>query len=1124
MTYGTPNFEMRFEHLSNGVPYVVTVIYASEQNNRRVQSLAAGGTELHGPRTLPDGKAEKLIFRVPEEAITNGSLTLSFKLKEGPNAVVSAVELWAPLPSPKAVHLGLSPQLSGVLEGTVSDLHFDGLAQAQVVLKDREVALGILKTGPDGVFRAELAEFVKPGATGVVQVVAQHGGLTATGAVPWSSLYFEEPRFRPIAAKVSGLRQTQMLLDGTWRFNPQAPEHFPATAMASAGWTNLLVPGQWQQQGFDIPQDRTVALGRSFEIPKSWKGQRIFLRFEAVHGGAHYWVNGRALGYSENLMTPVEFDVTDFVNWEKANELAMTMKVATPSEAASYTCGYAFHNLGGIDRSVRLFALPPTHLSRFHYETDLDSAYKDATLGLNFSVANRSAQAATGLSLRIKLKDPAGKSVALATNEMVLASVPSGEKSFSWKLPVAEPEKWSAEKPKLYELTADLYAGKTLLEQIRQSVGFRKVEVRDRQLWVNGARVKLAGANRHEIDPLTGRAATARHAEEDARLLRGANFNYIRTSHYPPTREFLDACDRQGIYLECEAPFCWTRGRGEDEQQLARQFMTPTAAMLEFNRDHPSIIIWSLANESGETPGGSNKLAANFASNAEYCRQMDPSRPKVFNNEWARDGGACDMAVLHYPPIPPDPYPYVTNETRPILIDEYFPPQTFTFADELKINPGLDIVNWSTGQNGTNSWWSQIYESKSVVGGAIWAGIDEEFYFPDGTTRGYGVWGFVDVWRRKKSLWWDSKLIHSPVFIPTRKLGLETGQKVVRVPVQNRHSFTDLKELRCEWSLAGKRGRVTCGVGPGTRGEIEVPVPRGTTNGALLALRFYDASGDLVSAAGVTLGTPPVVRVAQPEAGCPEWTQDDKSIRVQAGKMTLVVEKATGRVTGTTSLKQFPTVFAARREDKNVFNPGGVAYAQFPDEATRVIESVTASRKGEALAIVVRDHYRDFKGEVEMMIDRTGQCTVSFKYDYSGTNFNPCELGLRFVVDGKCDKVSWRRQTEWDVYPEDHIGRPTGVAAARGSKVKFAVAPSWPWQLDETELGSRDFRATKYNIFETELRSTAGGGIRVEAAGDRNARACVMKDGVFFYTLVAPPPEKIKKGETLVGSFVVKFP
>src|SRR5262249_3197951 len=158
----------------------------------------------------------------------------------------------------------------------------------------------------------------------------------------------------------------------------------------------------------------------------------------------------------------------------------------------------------------------------------------------------------------------------------------------------------------------------------------------------------------------------------------------------------------------------------------------------------------------------------------------------------------------------------------------------------LKINPGLDIVNWSTGQNGTNSWWSQIYESKSVAGGAIWAGIDEEFFFPDGTNRGYGVWGFLDVWRRKKSLWWDSKLIHSPVFISTRTLPLAAGQKSVRVPVQNRYSFTDLSELKCEWSLGGKQGRVTCKVPPGSRGEIEIPLPRGTTNGSLLTLRFYD--------------------------------------------------------------------------------------------------------------------------------------------------------------------------------------------------------------------------------------------------------------------------------------------
>ena len=347
---------------------------------------------------------------------------------------------------------------------------------------------------------------------------------------------------------------------------------------------------------------------------------------------------------------------------------------------------------------------------------------------------------------------------------------------------------------------------------------------------------------------------------------------------------------------------------------------------------------------------------------------MDGSRPTIFNNEWCKDGGACDVACVHYPPFPPEQYSFVKNDPRPIQLDEYFPPQTFTFPDELRLNPGLDVVNWSTGQNGPQSFWDQICASKRLCGGAIWAGIDEEFFFPNGSTKGYGPWGFVDVWRRPKSLWWDAKLMHAPVWIPVRRVGFAEGQAGVTIPVENRYSFTDLGELRSTWEVAGSTGDLHVKLAPRSSGEIHVPLPAGTPMGSLLILRFFDSTGRLITAHGIA----PCCcccALPQPGAGCPAFHDDGRMVIITGKKFRLVFDRTSGEFRRQGSdifpgLIGFPRLFVSLQESKNVFNPGGLPYAQDPDASNATIESVTAAPCGKALAIEIKDHYVHYAGRV----------------------------------------------------------------------------------------------------------------------------------------------------------------
>ena len=1139
VTYGVPHFDVVYEGLEEGTPYAMAVTYASERGNPRVQSLTAGSSVLHGPLALPDGCAQRFIFAVPREAVAQGKLTLRFHCESGHNAVASAIELWAPLPARNVLHLELTPDVTGMLGVRVEDISYAPIGGASILVRNAGTGACIdAQTGADGMFSVDVSAQVAEAKSGSFLVLARHDGMEATANVRFDELRFDEPVIRPIPSRVAGIGQVQVLLDGVWQIWPMVREGSNDEAGHVENARDFVVPGQWLQQGFDFPRDREVGLGREFAAPSEWGGKRVFLRFDAVHGGADYWLNGQKLGYSENLFTPIEFDVTDAVHVGGKNELIMAVTVNTPSELASFSSDYAFHNLGGIDRSVSIFALPTVHLTDLCWTTEFDAEYRDAVLSLDMKIENTPREPALGVVCKITLRELHGRKP-VAVQEQSFGDLPSGISAHQMNLHVREPRQWTDEKPNLYALSVELRKGGRLLERIERRVGFRTVAVCEGRLLVNGRAVKLAGVNRHEIDPLTGRAATACHAKEDARLIKGANFNYVRTSHYPPTREFLDACDEVGLYVECEGPFCWARGgHGEDEPSLGMHFLTPIAAMLRAHRNHPSIISWSIGNESGNGPDGKNELPANFELTLDYCRRNDPSRLVLFNNEWARDGGRGDIAVLHYPGWPPEGSEWIKGDKRPALLDEYFPPQTFMFPETLKRNPGLDVVNWSGGQNCADSFWSHIRKSANIIGGAIWAGIDEEFLLPGGKTVGYGPWGFIDGWRRPKSLWWDAKLIFSPVHITVRQVDWTPGRETVEIPIENRYSFTDLNQLKIAWEINGKRGVCRMDLAPAHEGRLAVKLPRSTREGDILELWFYDQRGNIVTAHGVRLGRENPRVAPAPGGGCPEWSDDGKTIAVVAKGFSFSLDKSSLEIGGNTALRAFPRLFLTRLEERNVFNPGGAMYAEFPDPATRTVKEIRVTPGANHLSLVAEDTYAGYEGTVELEIDNTGQCQVAFDYSYAGQAFSVGELGVQFSMSGQCDAIDWKRKAEWDVLPENHIGRAAGRAFARdGNKIDAATGrPEGPWHLDANEFGTRDFRATKYNIYEATLRAHDGHGLRVNSDGSADVRACLTGKGVAVQVLqseergentlpwpLGPAPRQMKPGVRIVGEFSVRL-
>ncbi len=1159
-----------YAHLDPAASYVLALTYASDHVYHRVQSVEANGVVLHGPYALPLAKATRVIVAVPQTVTREGKMTLSWKIHGEVNATVSIIELWANKPIPTRLNFGPITGQLNALQGQVLDMKYEPVVGAEVEAWAHErTNRPVATTGSEGLFTFRRRDLEAVAADSHLTLTARYkDGMRCRGLIT-TNLFFDPIHYRPLPGRTAGLDRNCLPLDGTWAINPAPTNPVREMSLKGPGWAPFTVPGQWLQQGFDVPQDKPVAVAREFWIPKAWAGKQIILRFDAIHAGTRYWLNGKELGYSENLFTPVEWDITDAARPGETNRLDLEMKVATVSEALSYSSAYAFHNLGGIDRSVRVFALPPTYVREMHLDAALDKGYRDGEVRLHLvldrsldpgervsspalaSSQNRArggARPPESLSVLLRLRDPTGKVFKQSLSRLA-GSAATETNSVDCVMHVATPLPWSAEKPHLYKLELELRRGACVLERIERRIGFRNIEVRGRQLFVNGKRVKLAGACHHETDPLTGRAATARNSETDVRLLKEANLNYIRTSHYPPNAELLDAADRLGMYVEIEAPFCWVGGALDNPTNLFST-LTPTSAMVDYDHSHPSVIVWSLANES--------HFNLQFLASARMVKELDPTRPTTFNHDMASSplARATDIANIHYPAMPYDDV--LKDDPRPLLLGEYFFPVCHEQTD-VAIDPGLREL-WGQGSAEPDSafaracaldhdkpplkpgikpgGWSYIVHSDRVIGGAIWASHDDAFYLSATSHVGYawhhGFWGLIDPWRRPKPEWFLARHIFSPVWLETRHVPFTSGQRSVRVPVENRYAFTDFSELRFDWRLKGHKGRLSPHLAPGARGELELRVPAGTTGGEEFLLRVTSPSGRIIDKASIRLGDEKPAVLASALAGPPCWSDDGRKIVIQGQGFAAVFDRVRGDFDPadprhTCAVVSFPTIHVTRYDFGDLNGPNSPNYGVFPDSKTRGFESIEVKEEASGLKLTVRDHYAGFAGFTSWTLHADGPGAVACDYTYSGKPMDTREAGIRLLLKRACDELKWRRWSEWGVFPPGSISRTEGTAHAhrdrKWGEARWNQRPAWPWSLDETELGTTDFRSIKYNIYEAALVSAKGQGFIAYGNADRHFRAALAPGGVAAHLLWRCPLGQVplKPNDRLRGEFVVRL-
>ncbi|MBQ0046059.1 MAG: DUF4981 domain-containing protein [Prevotellaceae bacterium] len=509
-------------------------------------------------------------------------------------------------------------------------------------------------------------------------------------------------------------------LDGTWKFywvesaNQRLSDYYSAKVDDSK-WGTMPVPGMWELNGYGdaiyvnnhyawrsdwvgVPptvQDKGNHVGayrKTFSIPADWKGQSIYMHIGSATSNVEVYVNGKYVGYSEDSKVAAEFDLTKFIVPGKENLIAMQVMRWCDG---SWNEDQDFWRLSGIARESYLYARPKAHIEDIFITPDLTNNYADGQLNIKIT-----APTAAGKRVVAKLVDPSGVDV---TPKTLLPAGIQKDGTASLEINYPNPEKWTAETPSLYTLYTYLYDGNNILEVIPQRVGFRKVEIKNAQLLVNGQPILIKGADRHELDPDGGYVVSVDRMIEDIKVMKQLNVNAVRTCHYPDDPRWYQLCDEYGIYLTAESNI-ESHGMGYGKESLSKdpRFHDMHTERQEHNlrvlKNHPAIIVWSLGNESG--------YGKNFEDAYDWVKAYDPSRPCQYEQAH-REGRASDIYCPMYEGYDGN-INYCENDKyqKPLIQCEY-------------------CHTMGNSGGGLKEYWDLIRKYPKYQGGYVWDYVDQ---------------------------------------------------------------------------------------------------------------------------------------------------------------------------------------------------------------------------------------------------------------------------------------------------------------------------------------------------------------------------------------------------------------
>ncbi|WP_261131973.1 glycoside hydrolase family 2 TIM barrel-domain containing protein [Bacillus sp. Marseille-Q3570] len=521
-------------------------------------------------------------------------------------------------------------------------------------------------------------------------------------------------------------------LNGKWRFhwakNPdERPVDFYEEDYDVTGWDKIEVPSNWQLEGYDYPIYTNItypwtgyeqpeppkaptlynpvgSYKRTFTVPGNWNGEKVYISFQGVESAFYVWVNGKKVGYSEDSYTPAEFDITKYL---KKGKNTIAVEVYRWSDG-SWLEDQDFVRLSGIFRDVYLYSTPQVHMRDFAVKTDLDESYENATLNTEVIVTNNGNQTDELYTIEGTLYDADQKKVSESPVEMQIDFDGKSEVTVDKDQLFKDPLKWSAEHPNLYTFVLALKDknGK-IVETMSTKVGFREFELKDGQMLINGKPIILKGVNRHETDPDSGRAVTEESMIKDIKLMKKFNINAVRTSHYPNQPRWYELADEYGLYLIDETNLESHGARGQlpaSDPQWLPASMDRLKSMVERDKNHPSILFWSLGNEAGS--------GNTFKEMADWVHEKDPTRLVHYegDNRWT------DVESHMYPSVEGVENWAQTHPERPYILCEY-----------------AHAMGNSVGN--LYQYWDVIDKYDNLQGGFIWDWVDQGLRWPTPTKK-----------------------------------------------------------------------------------------------------------------------------------------------------------------------------------------------------------------------------------------------------------------------------------------------------------------------------------------------------------------------------------------------------
>lgn len=591
-------------------------------------------------------------------------------------------------------------------------------------------------------------------------------------------------------------------LEGKWKFNfskdhDKAPRDFYSLKYDDSQWTDFPVPGilelngygdaiysnngyPWRTQFRPEPpfveerNNYTGSYRKMVTVPADWKGERIYLHVGSATSNLMVWVNGKFVGYSEDSKVSAEFDLTKYLTPGKENLIAMQVMRWCDG---SYLEDQDFWRFTGIAREVYLYARPQAHIADLFITPDLVNNYQDGTLEVKLNAVG-----AKGETVMFSLKDKEGKEVAAQTAKV------GGNGEVKVNFNVKNPLKWTAETPNLYTLYTTLMDGKQVAEVVPQRVGFRKVEIKNAQVLVNGQPVLFKGANRHELDPVTGYVVSMDRMLEDIRVMKELNINAVRTCHYPNDPRWYELCDIYGIYMVAEANI-ESHGMGYGDKTLAKEPTYEKAHLerkesnIKIYKNHPSIIFWSVGNEAGYGP--------NFEKAYDLVKAYDPSRPCQY--EQAGQNGKTDIFCPMYYDYGGCEWYAKGDNPRPLIQCEY-----------------AHAMGNSMG--GFKEYWDMVRKYPKYQGGFIWDFVDQGLRVKN--KQGKTIYAYGGDFGRYPTS--DHNFNCNGIINPDRKPNPHANEvryyyqniwatakdlKAGEVEVYNENFFKSLDDVELQWTL-----------------------------------------------------------------------------------------------------------------------------------------------------------------------------------------------------------------------------------------------------------------------------------------------------------------------------------